>query len=373
MENFARLFYRLALPGIFAFAVAVTTSFALDSYFWQRPLWPELSGFWYNAVKGKSSDWGVSPFWWYFTHALPRMLAFPLLLSPIAFIYLPTRQASLSLSLPNLLYVLIYSFQPHKETRFIFYVVPPLTSVAAMGANRVWMWATADKLSRPLAPLYRIGGILYPVSIVLLGFASSIFMLGLSSLNYPGGEALTELSKLIAVTKSNVLSPPLYPVGQEIVPIHADVLSCMTGITLFGINAASEYAGTQLLVDRTEDLDVMSKEQFWDKFSWALAEDPEPILGSGRKWKIVAVVKGFAGIEYTIGSRNNWQVDNSSDTVPVVGRGRLVETFKKKILDLSSGRFWVGPRMKPQVYILRRGESDDIEWDASERRKIKYW
>lgn len=32
----------------------------VDSYFWQRwPLWPELHGVYFNAIEGKSAEWGV--------------------------------------------------------------------------------------------------------------------------------------------------------------------------------------------------------------------------------------------------------------------------------------------------------------------------
>ncbi|EJT76422.1 alpha-1,6-mannosyltransferase subunit [Gaeumannomyces tritici R3-111a-1] len=52
---------RLIWPFAISSAMALLVSVPLDSYFWQRPLWPELWGFYYNAVLGSSSNWGVSP------------------------------------------------------------------------------------------------------------------------------------------------------------------------------------------------------------------------------------------------------------------------------------------------------------------------
>ncbi|KAJ2967540.1 hypothetical protein NUW58_g10424 [Xylaria curta] len=62
-------------PFLAFFALALLVSVPIDSYFWQKPLWPELWGFYYNAVLGSSSDWGVSPWHWYFTSALPKILS----------------------------------------------------------------------------------------------------------------------------------------------------------------------------------------------------------------------------------------------------------------------------------------------------------
>jgi alpha-1,6-mannosyltransferase len=72
---------QLIRTGTTAFLAALLLSVPIDSYFWQRPMWPELAGFYYNAVQGKSSDWGVSPWHYYFTSALPRLL------HPVAFVW----------------------------------------------------------------------------------------------------------------------------------------------------------------------------------------------------------------------------------------------------------------------------------------------
>ncbi len=47
---------RLVVPVAVSAAAALAISVPVDSYFWQRPLWPELWGFYYNAVLGSSSN-----------------------------------------------------------------------------------------------------------------------------------------------------------------------------------------------------------------------------------------------------------------------------------------------------------------------------
>ena len=66
--------------GVLGAIFALTVSVPIDSLFWQRLIWPELAGFYYNAIQGKSADWGTSPFTYYFANSLPRLLLNPLIL-----------------------------------------------------------------------------------------------------------------------------------------------------------------------------------------------------------------------------------------------------------------------------------------------------
>ncbi|KAK3693577.1 Alg9-like mannosyltransferase family-domain-containing protein [Podospora appendiculata] len=350
---------RVIPPFAISFLAALVISVPLDSYFWQKPLWPELWGFYYNAVLGSSSAWGVSPFHYYFTSALPRLLLNPLtytVLIPLALRHPALAPSATRLIVPSLLFVAIYSLQPHKEARFIFYVVPPLTAAAALGANLVFNHRGKSALSAVLA--------LALVASVALSFVASTGMLLLSSLNYPGGEALAFLRETVQASEASSASSAL-------VPAHADVLACMTGVTLFGTAIGSaapslgvskgnlickrqtgaEHGGVSLVLDKTEDEAVLAQGEFWRRFDYVLAEDTAKVRGGA--WEAIGVVKGYAGVEFQLSGKGGQGVDEEAETPPVVGRGAAVARWKRRVRALTGGR-WVGPRMVPRIYILKR-------------------
>jgi alpha-1,6-mannosyltransferase len=347
-------------PFLISFPIALLISVPLDSYFWQKPLWPELWGFYYNAVLGSSSAWGVSPWHYYFTSALPRLLLNPLvylLLIPTAWRQPSTSQAVKLLTIPSLLFVAIYSLQPHKEARFIFYVVPPLTAAAALGANHIYT-------RRNKTLLLRLTSYLLVVS-VLASFAASIAMSYVSSLNYPGGEALAHLRRQIEEAPAPRL-PGSEPEPRQ-VRVHADVLSCMTGVTLFGTSSGtlgkSETVGDGgaprdldfrgIVLDKTEDPARLADPSFWLQFEYVLAEDPTTVKGG--EWEEVAVVEGYAGVEILRPGMGG-DVEKAEDKRKVAGKGASVAAVRDRVRSLTGG-WWIGPRMVPKIRILRRAEA----------------
>lgn len=323
--------------------VALAISVPIDSYFWQRPLWPELAGFYYNAILGSSSNWGVSPWHYYFTSALPRLLLNPLapLLILVALFQPGTSRAARALVIPNLLYVAIYSLQPHKEARFIFYVVPSLTAAAALGANFI-----SSRASKSL--VYSAGSLLIVLS-VLGSFAASAGMLLFSSLNYPGGDALTQLQVLARDDPSPV------------VDVHADVLTCMTGLTLFGQNPGGHSVALDLplpqspdtpifLFDKTESGYQLGYPRFWGRFDYVLAEDTSKVLG---QWEVIGIVLGFDGIEVLKPGSHPAGELMGKEANRVVGVGAQVTAVRDLVRGYTGG-WWAGPRMSPRIRILRR-------------------
>ncbi|KAI1813299.1 glycosyltransferase family 22 protein [Poronia punctata] len=333
---------QIIAPFLAFFAVSLGISVPIDSYFWQKPLWPELWGFYYNAVLGSSSNWGVSPWHYYFTSALPKILTNPMsaVMIPFALSRSGTAEQARALVVPSLLFVAIYSIQPHKEARFIFYVAPPLTAAAALGANYI-------STRRAKSLVFATASVMIAGS-VLASFAISTVMLVISSLNYPGGEALSELRSLVALDPS----PDI-----QTAAIHTDVLSCMTGVTLFGQHSSwPDEPGPApdvlpFTFDKTEDPSTLRNPSFWEKFDYVLAEDPMKPLGP---WETIGVVEGFAGIEI-LKPRSTTAAggDIESGQDHVLGRGATVRKMKDLVRSFTGG-WWIGPRMEPRVYVLRK-------------------
>lgn len=367
---------RLIPPFLVSFVAALAISVPIDSYFWQKPIWPELWGFYYNVVQGSSSNWGTSPLHWYFTSALPKMISPPLglffvgcSLSSPAYGRIAQR-----LIIPNLLFVAIYSLQPHKEARFIFYVVPPLTAAAALGVstlvNQIPARMAADETSR--RAIRNIIFLIVSGSVFATALSSAV-MLVASSLNYPGGDALAALHGMIEHDQSTVSS--------SVVTVHADVLSCMTGVTLFGVaegNGLPQHhrlttdpdvvvrghdskPSVSLVLDKTEDEASLSDPNFWAKFDYLLMEDDKAVKGGN--WDTVAVVEGFSGPEVLRPGVPH--VEEEPRGVKRVGMAAHIDSLRRKFMEFTGG-WWIGPKTVPKIRIMKRVKdtSDKITKEA---------
>ena len=84
------LFHRqISIPtalkiGILTGIVSLILTVPIDSLLWQRIVWPEGEVLYFNTVLGKSKEYGLSPWHWYFTTALPKAMLFTLLLVPLS-------------------------------------------------------------------------------------------------------------------------------------------------------------------------------------------------------------------------------------------------------------------------------------------------
>jgi alpha-1,6-mannosyltransferase len=356
----------VVLTGLVSAAIALGVSVPLDSYFWQRLLWPELSSFIFNVVHGSSSEWGTSPWHTYFSTFLPKLLLNPLSLPLIAFaLALPaTRRRAMKLILPSIAFIAIYSLQPHKEARFIIYTIPPFTGAAALAASYVW-----TRRSRTL--YFGVGALLLIASLLLSAIVSAS-LLAISALNYPGGEALWRLHRHVA--ENNIKGD---------IRVHMDVLSCMTGVSRFVQDApappvwdalSSRLPQEDLIgwhYDKTEDQEQLLRPEFWSQFDYVLTEDPTKCIG---KWAVIEKIYGYGGVELlrpgdegprmTIREavseiRAHWTEARrkraSTKTVDASpGANGLYPSVKQAVRSTVTMGWWVGPKIEEKLYILTR-------------------
>ncbi|KIW03983.1 uncharacterized protein PV09_04814 [Verruconis gallopava] len=330
--------------GLVGAVAGLMATLVVDSYFWNKfPMWPELQGFYYNTILGKSSDWGVSPPNYYYTNAIPKLMMNPMtytLLIPIAVFSPATRSKSLALLLPSITFVFVYSFLPHKEWRFIIYIIPALTAVASVGAS--WIWTRRSK-----GIIYRLLSVVLVLS-TAASFAASASLLAISRLNYPGGEAVMRLHALTADSTTTVR-------------VHADNLACQTGLTRFLEDRSNltESGSPRWIFDKTEDEQKLLDPAFWDQFDYVIVEKPERVIG---KFTIVDLVRGYGGIQV---KRPGEMLDNRSFEDRFVG-GKILkpEPWEQKWIDLGGWArekftkgWWPMVKMETKLRIMKKQNS----------------
>ncbi|EGC34106.1 hypothetical protein DICPUDRAFT_80121 [Dictyostelium purpureum] len=220
-------FGKFILLGIVTAVLSVATSVGIDSYFWRRWLYPEGEVFLFNTVENKSSEWGTSPFYWYFLNALPKTLALSTLLFFAGIFYEGKRVAVYIV--PVLVFVGLYSILPHKELRFIFYSIPVINMVSSLGAYRL---TTTVKLNRFFKLIVSLG----IVGIIVGNFLLSMGFLYVSSFNYPGGYSFISLHSHLGITDSSglFLLKQNNDSNHQKYKIHIDNLAAITGVSRFG-------------------------------------------------------------------------------------------------------------------------------------------
>jgi len=128
-------FTKTLLNGILFGILSLVITISVDSYFWNRWLWPEGEVFWFNTYQNKSHQWGISPYYWYFFNAIPKVIMGCIAFLPFGIYFEPRL---IEFCRPIIIFLILYSFLPHKELRFIFYVIPFFNLVAAVGLSRIY-------------------------------------------------------------------------------------------------------------------------------------------------------------------------------------------------------------------------------------------
>lgn len=295
----------LAMLSLMSLAVGsiagLIISLTVDSYFWGYLVIPELSAFKFNVIDGKATNWGVDPWSAYFTKFLPQLfrnpITFLLIVLGISFdpvcenrildekkknrshksgeskdcrIEHPARNSLRILFVASMLYIFVMSFQPHKEWRFIIYIVPVFFCVASNGIAKL----TAKKG----ITIFKRFIIFCNILSVVVGIILSLLMGYISSFNYPGGVALRSINKCIYD----------YPVNyHDTIKVYLDVSACMTGVSRFG----EIHNDSRVLYDRTED--EVKLAQNWGNYDLLVTEAE---LSPDFNWQLIDSCQTFAGI-----------------------------------------------------------------------------
>ncbi|CAI4762163.1 CQI_4a_G0046750.mRNA.1.CDS.1 [Saccharomyces cerevisiae] len=266
--------------GIFGLGLGSAISITVDSYFWQEWCLPEVDGFLFNVVAGYASKWGVEPVTAYFTHYLRMMFMPPtvLLLNYFGYKLAPAKLKIVSLA--SLFHIIVLSFQPHKEWRFIIYAVPSIMLLGATGAAHLWENMKVKKITNVLCLA------ILPLSIMTSFFISMAFLY-ISRMNYPGGEALTSFNDMIV--EKNITNAT----------VHVSIPPCMTGVTLFGELNYDVYG---INYDKTENTTLL--QEMWPSFDFLITHEPTaPQLPFENKttnhWELVNTTKMFTGFDPT--------------------------------------------------------------------------
>ena len=374
------LLARTMIPaGLSGALVGLVLTVSIDTFFWQSstPIWPELSAFLANVFPAGdslgASAWGTSPWHWYFTSALPRLLLSPAALPLLAYSAIDQllRPASAPLLVPSLTYTALYSILPHKETRFLFPILPSLTTAMALAAQRF------TNNHRHKAPYIRDLVILITIT---TAFLSHFILLPLSSLNYPGAQALKSLHNLAHNTQPHLT-------------VHLDNLALQTGTTRFlqlpppadplvllpgrlapGGHYTPEYeSGASMWVyDKTENRTQLLSPAFWLGFDWCIMEEPGKAIGA---WEVKDVIYGL-GRPRLVRPKDERTSQNSQETwsgllTAIYGEraGQAYDVFTAVVYDggLTRG-WWIEWGLERKLYVLKKQYATRGEAPRGQRR-----
>lgn len=259
---------------------------AIDSLFWRRLLWPEGEVLWFNTVQNKSHQWGVMSWHWYFSSALPRALlaGIPLIAAgmltrvnpwPSSRLHIGLDRRIAEYAVPALLFVLLYSWLPHKELRFVMPAVALLNATAAYGAAK--LYGMRHKTRYPAVAL---------LSLVLGSLLASGVFLQASLQNYPGGEAFAWLH-------ANEAPPHVTATragggggggGAAQAWVHIDAQPAMAGVTRFGEH------GDPWRYSKDEALEAAAD---FDRFDYLLTPDADK---HSERFEVLHTAHVFAGL-----------------------------------------------------------------------------
>ncbi|KAJ3196014.1 hypothetical protein HDU67_004161, partial [Dinochytrium kinnereticum] len=322
-----RSIIKTLLIGVLSSAFAIGLTISVDSYFWRKPwLWPELEVFRFNILENRSVEYGVSPFHAFLTSLIPRIAPVSY---PLSFYASYVDKRVRRILLPPLLFVLAMSVVPHKEWRFVIYVVPLLNIAAATAFTRLTRLARRKKglAVHKLFFIMCLGGLFASI-------LASQFMLAVSTTNYPGGMALYHLHRFAWPHPKQTTTPK----------VHIDALAASTGITQFG------YLGEGRGWEYDKDETLKSPREYVETgYTHLLTGNPEfHLMNHSDHWDVIGAAKGFHSIDIYDGKGLSFWATEAFRNISTVDLlwypSRGYYGIKQPIQVIT----------KPKVYILQR-------------------
>ena len=234
--NFARgslSIAHIANTAVKSCAVCLLLCVPLDTYLWKTPfpMWAEFYVFLFNTYANQSGLWGVSPWYWYFTSVIPRLMSGAILLLPFSLFSTPTLRFHIRCAVA---FVFLYSLLPHKELRFMFPVLPMLWSSLSIYLSQAFCSKISGRIffqAKSLLVLCLFSG----------SIGANVCAHILSRYNYPGGVAMSQLYDFAGTQKAsrtqsidtNFDSGVAEESRNSTFYVDIDTLPAMTGCTRF--------------------------------------------------------------------------------------------------------------------------------------------
>lgn len=333
------------IPAILVSGILSTiATITIDTRLWDVPSFPELEALLFNVRDGHASNWGVEP-WNYYLLSIPKLLLNPLAIPLTLATIILTRYTSLSTieTLRKLRYILLapiiyltgFSFLPHKEWRFIIYIIPLLTTASSISAAYIHHHRTKSFLHRVLH--------LILIFSVPATFVASFSMTIISSTNYPGALALDHLHATSNLTCAKV---------------HLDVPTRMTGATLPLCTRANwTYV-------KCENETMLQSKDYWRDIDFAIIgslEDCPCRFGKGMEgigeWDVVYKQKGYDGI--------GWRKVEAPGHMPLPEGWKIpswTDGILRKVEEKVGGRElkipWVN--LNDKIYVVRHLTKEEL-------------
>ncbi|WBW72106.1 dolichyl pyrophosphate Man7GlcNAc2 alpha-1,6-mannosyltransferase Alg12 [Schizosaccharomyces osmophilus] len=311
---------RLFVIGVLSSATALAFTVFIDSWFWGTWCWPELQAFAFNVLEGKSSEWGTSPFYYYFIR-IPWIMLNPTLFLFGLVSFLTVRSSRILLYVP-FAFVFIFSFLKHKEWRFISYILPWIDASCATGFAYLMRPKDQNKMNHNFRKL-AFSGLIIGVSFGI--FASSL-LLKVFTFAYPGGAALEKVHSMNTNPYETV---------------HLDTYPCMTGITRF-LQKPNWY------YDKEEDSSRLNDDLFQTQFHYIITDTPKLYE---RNFKVLHIV----------GEDRN---------IPVISASPIFGAFK---LNISNSAFPVYILVQPPTMTEKVSIQDYNKYIGQPVNNIKNW